>query len=96
MGLRPVRAPARADGARLAIADGNVIPALDWAQATSWCSGTRSRSRERAGPFAFAWAFARPSREDHPGVNAIFRVAGGGETRFTPVLRLQRNEYAIG
>ncbi|MCC6798830.1 MAG: glycosyltransferase family 39 protein [Anaerolineae bacterium] len=82
-----------ADGARLAIADGNVIPALDWA------AGDILVQRHlitipagAAGPFAFdvgLFDAVRPRADGTPGVNAIFYVAGGGETHFTSVLRLE-------
>lgn len=82
-----------ADGARLAIADGNVIPALDWAAGDILVQRhTITIPAEAAGPFAFdvgLFDAVRPREDGTPGVNAIFRVADGGETRFTPVLRLQ-------
>lgn len=82
-----------ASGARLAIADGNVISALDWAEGDILVQRhTIAIPAGAAGPFAFTVGLfdaVRPREDGTPGVNAIFLVAEGGETRFTPVLRLQ-------
>jgi len=79
-------------GARLVIADGSVIPALDWAVGDTLVQRHRiAIPADAQGPFAFGVGLYDPVRQrgdGTPGINAIFSLPARGEPALTPVIHL--------
>ncbi len=80
-------------GARLAISDGTVIPALAWEAGDMIVQRhTISVPEGATGPFSFdvgLYDAVRQREDGTPGINAIFYITDGDETVFTPTIRLE-------
>ncbi len=80
-------------GARLAIADGAVIPPLTWEAGDVIVQRhTFEVPADAREPFAFdvgLYDAVRRREDGTPGINAIFHLPDGNETLFTPTIRLE-------